>query len=158
VHDVRLGRSPIDMATAHPKGGALDAAELARRLNLLLDFEEAQRGSPVPFAAIEEYVADRGGSLSRAKWTYMLSGDGRRNRDTGLLRLLAGYFQVDDRFLLEDSDVPERIGAQLALVRSLRSARVSGFAARTFPGELSPEALRRIAEVLEAESERGSVV
>ncbi|TDN45623.1 hypothetical protein EDF64_10231 [Curtobacterium flaccumfaciens] len=145
------------MATADPKGGVLDAAELARRLNLLLDFEEAQRGSPVPFAAIEEYVAEQGGSLSRAKWTYMLSGDGRRNRDTGLLRLLAGYFEVDERFLLEDSDVPERIGAQLALVRSLRSARVSGFAARTFPGELSPEALRRIAEVLEEESERGSV-
>ena len=146
------------MATADPKGGVLDAAELARRLNLLLDFEEAQRGSPVPFSAIEEYVAAQGGSLSRAKWTYMLSGDGRRNRDTGLLLLLAGFFEVDERFLLEDSDVPERIGAQLALVRSLRSARVSGFAARTFPGELSPEALRRIAEVLEEESERGSVV
>ncbi|SDQ74274.1 hypothetical protein SAMN02800687_2644 [Curtobacterium sp. UNCCL20] len=146
------------MARADPKGGVLDAAELARRLNLLLDFEEAQRGSPVPFAAIEEYVAAQGGSLSRAKWTYMLSGDGRRNRDTELLRLLAGYFEIDERFLLEDSDVPERIGAQLALVRSLRSARVSGFAARTFPGELSPEALRRIAEVLEEESERGSVV
>ncbi|MGN8049736.1 hypothetical protein ACTJKO_08580 [Curtobacterium sp. 22159] len=145
------------MATAGPKGGVLDAAELARRLNLLLDFEEAQRGAPVPFAAIEEYVAARGGSLSRAKWTYMLSGDGRRNRDTELLRTLAGFFEVDDRFLLEDSDVPERINAQLALVRSLRSARVSGFAARTFPGELSPEALRRIAEVLEEESERGSV-
>lgn len=145
------------MATTAPKGGVLDAAELARRLNLLLDFEEAQRGSPVPFSAIEEYVAAQGGSLSRAKWTYMLSGDGRRNRDSGLLRLLAGFFEVDERFLLEDSDVPERIGAQLALVRSLRSARVSGFAARTFPGELSPEALRRIAEVLEEESERGSV-
>lgn len=145
------------MTTADPKGGVLDAAELARRLNLLLDFEEAQRGSPVPFSAIEEYVAGQGGALSRAKWTYMLSGDGRRNRDTELLRLLAGYFEVDERFLLEDSDVPERIGAQLALVRSLRSARVSGFAARTFPGELSPEALRRIAEVLEEESERGSV-
>ncbi len=145
------------MATAAPKGGVLDAAELARRLNLLLDFEEAQRGTPVPFSAIEEYVAEQGGSLSRAKWTYMLSGDGRRNRDTVLLRLLAGFFEVDERFLLEDSDVPERIGAQLALVRSLRSARVSGFAARTFPGELSPDALRRIAEVLEEESERGSV-
>jgi hypothetical protein len=145
------------MATAAPKGGVLDAAELARRLNLLLDFEEAQRGSPVPFSAVEEYVAEQGGSLSRAKWTYMLSGDGRRNRDTGLLRVLAGFFEVDERFLLEDSDVPERIGAQLALVRSLRSARVSGFAARTFPGELSPDALRRIAEVLEEESQRGSV-
>jgi len=145
------------MAAADQKGGALDAAELARRLNLLLDVEEAQRGAPVPFAAVEEHVAAQGGSLSRAKWTYMLSGDGRRNRDTGLLRLLAGFFGVDERFLLEDSEVPERIGAQLALVRSLRSARVSGFAARTFPGELSPEALRRIAAVLEEESERGTV-
>jgi len=145
------------MATPAPKGGALDAAELARRLNLLLDFEESQRGAPVPFAAIEEYVAARGGSLSRAKWTYMLSGDGRRNRDTELLTVLAGFFEVDERFLLEDSEVPERIGAQIELVRALRSARVSGFAARTFPGELSPEALRRIAQVLEEESARGSV-
>jgi len=87
----------------------------------------------------------------------MLSGDGRRNRDTELLRLLAGYFEVDERFLLEDSAVPERIGAQIELVRALRSARVSGFAARTFPGELSPEALRRIAQVLEEESARGGV-
>ena len=145
------------MVVTDQRGGALDAAELARRLNLLLDFEEAQRGAPVPFAAIEEHVAAQGGSLSRAKWTYMLSGDGRRNRDTGLLRVLAGFFEVDESFLLEDSEVPERIGAQLALVRSLRSARVSGFAARTFPGELSPEALRRIAEVLEEESSRGSL-
>ncbi|MFJ3385789.1 MULTISPECIES: hypothetical protein [unclassified Curtobacterium] len=145
------------MITREPKGGALDAAELARRLNLLLDFEESQRGAPVPFSAIEEYVDARGGSLSRAKWTYMISGAGRRNRDTALLQLLAGFFEVDERFLLEDSDVPERIGAQLALVRSLRSARVSGFAARTFPGELSPEALRRIAAVIEEESQRGIV-
>ena len=48
----------------------------------------------MPFAAIEEYVAARGGSLSRAKWTYMLSGAGRRNRDSGLLSLLAGFFEV----------------------------------------------------------------
>lgn len=143
------------MVTRDPKGGALDAAELARRLNLLLDVAESQRGAPVPFAAVEDYVDARGGSLSRAKWTYMLSGDGRRNRDTELLRLLAGFFEVDESFLLEDSDLPERISAQLALVRSLRSARVSGFAARTFPGELSPEALRRIAAVIEEESQRG---
>jgi hypothetical protein len=143
------------MGTHEPKGGALDAAELARRLNLLLDFEESQRGAPVPFSAIEDWVDARGGSLSRAKWTYMISGDGRRNRDTALLRLLAEFFEVDERFLLEDSQIPERIGAQLALVRSLRSARVSGFAARTFPGELSPDALRRIAAVIEEESQRG---
>ena len=143
------------MTAAVPKGGVLDAGELARRLNLLLDFEESQRGAPVPFAEIEQFVDEHGGSLSRAKWTYMVSGDGRRNSDTQLLRVLAGFFEVDDAFLLEDSDMPERIGAQLALVRSIRSARVSGFAARTFPGELSPEALRRIAEVIEQESSRG---
>jgi len=54
------------MDTGDLKGGALDAAELARRLNLLLDFEESQRGAPVPFSSIEEYVAAHGGSLSRA--------------------------------------------------------------------------------------------
>lgn len=136
-----------------PRGGTLDPKTLAQRLNLLLDIEEANRGTSVQFAELEDYVDGAGSSLSRAKWTYMLAGNGRRNRDTHLLEALASFFHTESQFLLEDGPVPEQIKAQMSLVRALRAARVKGFAARTFQGDLSPNALERIAEVLQEESD-----
>ena len=124
-------------------------AELARRLNLLLDVAVAERGKPVTFREVQEQLASRGVKLSRARWFYMKDGTGRLVSDPELLTALCEIFKVDPSYLLPDNDaeLPERIDSQLEFVRSLRAARVKSFAARTL-GDVSPETLRRISEYL----------
>jgi transcriptional regulator with XRE-family HTH domain len=124
-------------------------AELARRLNLLLDVAVAERGKPVTFREVQEQLASRGVKLSRARWFYMKDGTGRLVSDPELLTALCEIFKVDPSYLLPESDgeLPERIDSQLEFVKSLRAARVKSFAARTL-GDVSPETLRRISEYL----------
>lgn len=124
-------------------------AELARRLNLLLDVAVAERGKPVTFREIQEQLASRGVNLSRARWFYMKDGTGRLVSDPELLTALCEIFKVDASYLLpgSDADLPERIDSQLEFIKSLRAARVKSFAARTL-GDVSPETLRLISEYL----------
>ena len=124
-------------------------AELARRLNLLLDVAVAERGRPVTFREVQEELASRGVKLSRARWFYMKDGTGRLVSDPELLTALCEIFKVDPSYLLPESDgeLPERLDSQLEFVKSLRAARVKSFAARTL-GDVSPETLRRISEYL----------
>jgi transcriptional regulator with XRE-family HTH domain len=124
-------------------------AELARRLNLLLDVAVAERGKPVTFREVQEELASRGVKLSRARWFYMKDRTGRLVSDPELLTALCEIFKVDPSYLLpeSDSELPERIDSQLEFVKSLRAARVKSFAARTL-GDVSPETLRRISEYL----------
>jgi hypothetical protein len=130
----------------------LTADELADRLNLLLDFSEAARGEPVTYAEIASFVEAQGSALSRAKWSYMTAGGGRRNKDLELLAALARFFEIDPAFLTSKGEVPDRIKAQLELVQSLRANKVRSFAARTFRGELSSTALDAIARILAEET------
>src|SRR5687767_14208049 len=129
--------------------GSSPQAELARRLNLLLDVVVAERGQPITFREVQEKLASRGVKLSRARWFYMKDGTGRLVSDPALLRALCEIFKVDPSYLLPESDgeLPERIDSQLEFVKSLRAARVKSFAARTL-GDVSPETLRRISEYL----------
>ena len=132
------------------KGAELSPqAELARRLNLLLDVVVAERGQPVTFREVQEKLADKGIKLSRARWFYMKDGTGRLVSDSALLGALCEIFNVDPAYLLgsDDSSLPERIDSQLEFVKSLRAARVKTFAARTL-GDVSPETLRAITEYL----------
>lgn len=131
------------------EGSPTPQAELARRLNLLLDVAVAERGRPVTFREVQEELASRGVKLSRARWFYMKDGTGRLVSDPELLRALCEIFKVDPSYLLPESDgeLPERIDSQLEFVKSLRAARVKSFAARTL-GDVSPETLRRISEYL----------
>lgn len=124
-------------------------AELARRLNLLLDVAVAERGKPVTFREVQEQLASKGVKLSRARWFYMKDGTGRLVSDPELLTALCEIFRVDPSYLLPDGDgeLPERIDSQLEFVKSVRAARVKSFAARTL-GDVSPETLRRISEYL----------
>lgn len=124
-------------------------AELARRLNLLLDVVVAERGNPVTFREVQEALAAEGVKLSRARWFYMKDGNGRLVTDPVLLSAICGIFNVDPSYLLsgEETDLPMRIDSQLEFVRSLRAARVKSFAARTL-GDVSPETLRVITEYL----------
>ena len=59
------------------RGDALSPqAQLARRLNLLLDAAVAERGKPVTFREVQAELAARGIKLSRARWFYMKEGTG----------------------------------------------------------------------------------
>ena len=131
------------------RGDALSPqAQLARRLNLLLDAAVAERGKPMTFREVQAELADRGIKLSRARWFYMKEGTGRLVRDPALLAGLCSIFKVDPSYLIGgDAELPERIDSQLEFVKSLRAARVKSFAARTL-GDVSPETLRAISEYL----------
>ena len=130
-------------------------AELARRLNLLLDVVVAERGQPVTFREVQQKLAEKGIKLSRARWFYMKDGTGRLVSDPALLGALCDIFNVDPAYLLgsDASDLPERIDSQLEFVKSLRAARVKTFAARTL-GDVSPETLRAITEYLNRDISR----
>ena len=138
------------------KGAELSPqAELARRLNLLLDVVVAERGQPVTFREVQQKLAEKGIKLSRARWFYMKDGTGRLVSDPALLGALCDIFNVDPAYLLgsDDADLPERIDSQLEFVKSLRAARVKTFAARTL-GDVSPETLRAITEYLNRDISR----
>jgi hypothetical protein len=123
-------------------------AQLARRLNLLLDVVVAERGKPITFREVQSELEARGIKLSRARWFYMKEGTGRLVSDPVLLAGLCNIFNVDPNYLAgDDAELPERIDSQLEFVKSLRAARVKSFAARTL-GDVSPETLRAISEYL----------
>ncbi|WP_312875943.1 helix-turn-helix domain-containing protein [Arthrobacter terrae] len=130
---------------------------LARRLNLLLDVVMAERGSPLTFPELQKELADRGVSLSRARWSYMKDGTGRLVSDPQLLTAISDVFDVDPAYLLGDdeSELPERIDSRLEFVRSLRAARVKTFAARAL-GDVSPETLKAITDYLNKDIKRHS--
>ncbi|UUL75718.1 hypothetical protein NG819_16295 [Pseudarthrobacter sp. Fe7] len=67
--------------------GLSPQAELARRLNLLLDVVVAERGQPVTFREVQQKLQSRGIKLSRARWFYMKDGTGRLVSDPALLGL-----------------------------------------------------------------------
>jgi hypothetical protein len=121
------------------RGDALSPqAQLARRLNLLLDAAVAERGKPVTFREVQAELATRGIKLSRARWFYMKEGTGRLVSDPVLLSELCSIFKVNPSYLTDDdTELPERIDSQLEFVKSLRAARVKSFAARTLGGRIT---------------------
>lgn len=128
------------------------ATLLSNRLRTLLDVAESVRKSEVTFTEIDEYLAAQGISLSRARWSYILNGH-RPVDDLRLLDALSDYFEVPHGYLRGDEDTPDKITAQLDLVRAMRAAKVRSFAARTL-GDLSPQTLDAITRVLDAEATR----
>jgi hypothetical protein len=125
--------------------------ELARKLTLLLDVVVAE-GSTHTYREIAEHLRERKISLSRARWAYMITGSGPLVTDVELLTGIAEFFRVPVAYLLGSADdIPHRVDAQLAFVRKLRAERVVSFAARTL-GDVSPDTLRSIAELLDEES------
>ena len=127
------------------------AADLAKRLRLLMDVAIAETGSEPTYSQIAAFLRDRGTSLSRSRWTYMVNGH-RYVQDPDVFEGLATFFDVDPDFLagIEGVEVPEKVSAQLDLVRSMRAARVKSYAARTL-GDISPKALQAISRFLDEE-------
>ena len=134
--------------TAPDQGSGLEPRELASRLAILLDHVEAVRGTPMTFTEISRWLEDRGVPLSRARWSYMLSGDSWRVRDAELFDALAELFGVDVAYLTGDGELPRAVAAEMHLVRALRRARVQHFAARNL-GDVDPAAYEAIADYLD---------
>lgn len=122
---------------------------LANRLRTLLDAAEATRGSEVTFAEISDYLATKSITLSRARWSYMINAH-RLVDDTVLLDGISSFFAVPNGYLRGETILPDKVAAQLDLVRALRASKVRSFAARTL-GDHSPETLRAIIEFLDNE-------
>lgn len=128
------------------------AAEgLAKRLRLLMDVVEAESGTEPTYSQIADFLKDRGVNLSRSRWTYMVNGH-RYVQDPAIFDGLAAFFDVDAEFLTGDDTAatPEKVSAQLDLVRAMRAAKVKSYAARTL-GDISPKALHAIAKFLDEE-------
>ena len=127
------------------------AADLAKRLRLLLDVAIAETGAEPTYSQIAAFLRARGTNLSRSRWTYMVNGH-RYVQDPAVFAGLAAFFDVDTDFLIgaNDAVVPEKVSAQLDLVRSMRAAKVKSYAARTL-GDISPKALHAITKFLDEE-------
>ena len=81
----------------------------------------------------------------------MINGH-RKVDDSEVFAGLAEFFEVDIDFITGDGDAstPEKVKAQIDLVRSMRAAKVKSYATRTL-GDLSPETLQAITQFLEQE-------
>lgn len=132
------------------------AADLAKRLRLLLDVAITESGIEPTYSQIAAYLGERGTNLSRSRWTYMVNGH-RYVQDTEVFEGLAAFFDVDADFLMGTNGavVPARVSAQLDLVRSMRAAKVKSYAARTL-GDISPKALHAISKFLDEEMARAT--
>ncbi|GAA2185208.1 hypothetical protein GCM10009786_00620 [Leucobacter alluvii] len=124
---------------------------LAKRLRLLLDVKTAETGTEPSHSVIAAFLNERGVNLSRSRWTYMVNGH-RKVDDPLVFEGLAEFFDVDVAFLTGNSDVsaPDKVNAQLDLVRAMRAARVKSYATRTL-GDLSPKTLEAITKFLDEE-------
>ena len=124
---------------------------LAKRLRLLLDVKTAETGAEPSYSEIAAFLKERGVNLSRSRWTYMVNGH-RKVDDPLVFEGLAEFFDVEVAFLTGDSDVsaPDKVNAQLDLVRAMRAARVKSYATRTL-GDLSPKTLEAITKFLDEE-------
>ncbi|MCC9175438.1 hypothetical protein [Arthrobacter sp. zg-Y179] len=128
--------------------GLRRAETLARKINLLLDVIMSDSGKPFDYPAIRDGAQKAGYYLSRTRWSLLKSGKEQVVPEEAL-RAIAAVFDVDPDYLLqEDGNLPERVEAELELLRSLRRAEVRNFAARAL-GPVDPEALKAIAKILD---------
>ena len=124
-----------------------DATLLSQRLRLLVDLHYVEHGVELKYGEVAAALERQGISLSRARWSYMLNGH-RTVDDPDLLAALADFFSVSADFLLRNGPVPDRLEAQLNLIRAMRLSKVRSFAARTL-GDVSPRTLNAITQFLD---------
>lgn len=128
--------------------GVRRAETLARKINLLLDVIMSESGKPFEYPAIRDGAQKHGYYLSRTRWSLLKAGK-EQNVPDEALRAIAAVFDVDPEYLLQEGGkLPERVEAELELLKSLRRAEVRNFAARAL-GPVDPEALKAIAKILD---------
>jgi hypothetical protein len=123
---------------------------LARRLNLVLDLLVAEGDTPVTFRALADELQRGGISLSRARWAYMVSGNGPLVTDRQLISAIADVLDIDPQYLLDGTELPAHVDARLDGLRELRMRRVRDFAARSLI-DVAPDTLRSITRLLDDE-------
>lgn len=134
--------------TADGKHTPASGADLARKINLLMDTAEAE-GRKISVNDVLHAMAEAGTPLSRARWHYMRAGTGPVVKKTELLKNLAKFFGVNEEYLLDtNSDVPVRVEAQMELLATMRENKIRNYAARQL-GELSPETLLQIRDIID---------
>lgn len=134
--------------TAAQSNDSPRGADLARKLNLLLDSAEAE-GTKIAFNEVRDAMAEAGTPISRARWHYMRAGSGPAVKKTVLLQNLAVFFGVNRDYLLEDQpDLPAKVEAQLELLATMKASKVKNFAARQLDG-LSAETLLQIRDIID---------
>ena len=124
-----------------------DVPAPSQRLRLLVDLYHVEHGVELKYGEVAAALERQGISLSRARWSYMLNGH-RTVDDPDLLAALADFFVVSADFLLRNGPVPDRLEAQLNLIKAMRLAKVRAFAARTL-GDVSPRTLDAITQFLD---------
>ena len=132
--------------------------ELSRKLQLLMDVVEANSGQRPSYKEIAAEIETQGASMSRPRWGYMLGGNGPAVRDQRLLAALATYFGVPAEYLTDaagNTDVPERVQAQLELVLELRKREVVAFATRRLGEFASADEIRDFTDHLRRLDESG---
>lgn len=134
--------------------GDRDALVFSQRLRLLVDLYNVEHDAELKYSDLANALDRQGISLSRARWSYMLNGH-RTVDDPDLLAGLADFFGVNPDFLLTDGPLPERLEAQLDLIRAMRVSKVRSFAARTL-GDVSPRTLNAITEFLDNAAARNN--
>ena len=128
--------------------GIRRAETLARKINLLLDVIMTESGKPFDYPAIRAGAEKAGYYLSRTRWSLLKSGHVQHVPEEAL-RAIASVFDVDPEYLIQEGGkLPERVEAELQLLRSMRRAEVRNFAARAL-GPVDPEALKAIAKILD---------
>lgn len=119
-------------------------ADLSRRLSLLLDVVEVERGRPVTFREMKDALAERGVTLSRARWFYMKDGTGRLVTDAALLDAVSDLLGKPG-YLRNGGDFTS---LQLLAARNLRAQRVSDYATKQL-ADIAPELLQDIQHLIE---------
>lgn len=129
--------------------GVRRAETLARKLKLLLDTIPAPSGKTFDYPTLSAAAKEQSDYyISRTRWSLLKSGKEQVVPDECLVAI-AKVFGVNPDYLLQhDGPVPEKVDAELTLLRSMRLAEVRNFAARTL-GPVDPEGLRAIAKILD---------
>jgi len=131
-------------------------AELARRLRVLLDVVVAEGGRPYEFADIQAGLSEKGVKLSRARWYYMRDGEGPLVTDEKLLSALAEFFGVPEAYLVDPgSEMPDRVEAQLELLKTMRKNQVKSFALRALGEVYDAESVRSLAKLIDTALDDG---
>lgn len=122
-------------------------SDLAGRLRLLMDSMKVTRGSEPTFPEVQAFLKERGVGLGRARWSYLIN-EHRSVDDPALIEGLAAFFGVEASYLTDGEPVPEQLNEKIDDIRSMRVSQVYTYAARSL-GDVSPEALERIAKILD---------